>query len=105
MEYGLFTQSGIILCCLGLAIFGISEVPSEGDPGHFVGLVDGDVAGEKDTTIISPSIIINHDSRDAEMGGGENAPSQQTAQQNNTTELVQEQASEDRGTMELRELD
>jgi len=97
--------SGIILCCLGLAIFGISEVPSEGDPGHFVGLVDGDVAGEKDTTIISPSIIINHDSRDAEMGGGENAPSQQTAQQNNTTELVQEQASEDRGTMELRELD
>ena len=96
---------GIILLCLGLAIFGISEVPSDGidDSGHdFVGLVDNSSAGATTTAISpSPTIIYNSDNSivpaepfiDTEMGVERVAS-------------VQEQSSNESGApMELRELD
>jgi len=47
---GCFLQAGIVLCCLGLAIFGITEVPTEGvdfDTGDFV--VDGSAESAEST--------------------------------------------------------
>mmetsp|Transcript_69439 Transcript_69439/g.77670 ORF Transcript_69439/g.77670 Transcript_69439/m.77670 type:complete len:594 (-) Transcript_69439:9-1790(-) len=115
--------SGIILCCLGCAIFGISEVPSEGivDSGHFVGLVDGS-AEATDGTVASPSpIIIDSNNAslsvvstepsliDTEIGGRENSllpSSQQIATPIIEPTPVQDQSLiESKGTMELRELD
>eukprot|EP00751_Fragilariopsis_kerguelensis_P019772 CAMPEP_0170896104 /NCGR_PEP_ID=MMETSP0734-20130129/44573_1 /TAXON_ID=186038 /ORGANISM="Fragilariopsis kerguelensis, Strain L26-C5" /LENGTH=544 /DNA_ID=CAMNT_0011288237 /DNA_START=71 /DNA_END=1701 /DNA_ORIENTATION=+ len=114
--------SGIILCCLGCAIFGISEVPSEGivDSGHFVGLVDGS-AEATDGTVASPSpIIIDSNNAslsvvstepsliDTEIGGRENSllpSSQQIATPIIEPTPVQDQSLiESKGTMELREL-
>jgi hypothetical protein len=48
-------QAGIILCCLGLAIFGITEVPTEGlefDAGDFV--IDG--SAESAESLASPFV-------------------------------------------------
>jgi hypothetical protein len=104
---------GIILLCLGLAIFGISEVPSEGidDSGHdFVGLVDNSnsSAGATNNTPISPSpIIINNSNNnnnnvpsgpfiDTEMGVERVASVQGPSSNESCT---------DNGAMEIRELD
>lgn len=54
VEFSHFTQSlqaGLILCCLGFAIFGISEVPTDG-----VEFDTGDFGGESNTdSVAAPS--------------------------------------------------
>ena len=71
-------QAGITLCCLGCAIFGISEVPDgngvEFNSGNFVGLVDGMNSAEnlRNTTPISPSPMNNDAQLSASMEEGSN---------------------------------
>lgn len=108
---------------MGCAIFGISEVPSEGivDSGHFVGLVDGS-AEATDGAVGSPSpIIIDSNNAslsvvstepsliDTEIGGRENSllpSSQQIATPIiEPTSLQDQSLIESKGTMELHELD
>jgi len=102
--------SGIILCCLGCAIFGISEVevPSEGivDSGHFVGLVDGSAEATSNNAAL---LVVSTDPSLIDIGGRENSllpSSQQISTAIIEPTPVQDQLSiESKGTMELRDLD
>jgi hypothetical protein len=96
---------GIILLCLGLAIFGISEVPSEGidDSGHdFVGLVDNSSAGATNSALSPSPIIINNSNNN-------NVPAEpfiDTEMGVERVASVQGQSSNESGApMEIRELD
>ena len=49
-------QVGIILCCIGVAIFGITEVPTDGVDFDTAHSVDGDVEAPPAATAYDPPV-------------------------------------------------